>query len=63
MLNLILKEKSRTKITDFKKKEKNIPNNMVQKSWKSDKKQGSYDILKFPIFLANSSWPVLMNIQ
>ena len=36
---------------------------MVQKWWKSDKKYGSYDILKYPLFLKNISWPVLMNIQ
>ena len=36
---------------------------MVQKLLDSDTKYGSYDILKYPLFLENISWPVLMNIQ
>ena len=59
----ILKKKSGLKITNFKKKEKNLLNKMVQNWWKSDKKYGSYDILKDPLFLENISWPVLMNIR
>ena len=45
------------------KRKKKIPYRTVQKLWKSDKKEGSYDILKFHIFSENTSWPVLMNIQ
>ena len=59
----LLKMKSTPEFNKFWKRKKKIPYRTVQKLWKSDKKEGSYDILKFHIFSKNTSWPVLMNIQ
>ena len=61
--SLALKMKSTPEFNKFWKRKKKIPHRAVQKLWKSDKKEGSYDILKFQIFSENTSWPVLMNIQ
>ena len=60
---ICLKMKSTPEFNKFWKRKKKIPYRTVQKLWKSDKKEGSYDILKFHIFSENTSWPVLMNIQ
>ena len=42
--------KSTPEFNKFWKRKKKIPYRTVQKLWKSDKKEGSYDILKFHIF-------------
>ena len=59
----LLKMKSTPEFNKFWKRKKKNPYRTVQKLWKSDKKEGSYDILKYHIFSENTSWPVLMNIQ